>query len=277
MQNWTDHKVVKLIVQPLEKLKEGKWLSACFISIMFLRHNFSKVILLKHSLGCLLLVWKEMVLDARIASSVSRQLGDAGLKPEHGACLLEDPEVWGSFLPSWAGPAACCISPLSCWAFSPFSAASFLSYHLILCFPSSLWPMWPSCILIFLLRCNWQNGLPCDSVVKNLPAIAGDMGPIPGSGRSPGEGNGSSLQHSCLINPMDRGAWQATVLGVTRVIHNLATKPPPPLEKSSQHSLREEAVSLLDRQHVGTFKRWEDECPETKCHEDGVLPGEGGG
>ena len=52
------------------------------------------------------------------------------------------------------------------------------------------------------------------SVVKNLPANAGDMGSIPGSGRSPGVGNGNTLQHSCLGNPMGRGAWWATVHGV---------------------------------------------------------------
>ena len=45
---------------------------------------------------------------------------------------------------------------------------------------------------------------------------AGDLGWIPGSGRSPGEGNGNPLQHSCLENPMDRGAWQATVHGVAK-------------------------------------------------------------
>ena len=50
-------------------------------------------------------------------------------------------------------------------------------------------------------------------MVKNLPANAGDMGLIPGSGRSPGEGNGSPLQYSCLGNPMDRGAWWAIGLG----------------------------------------------------------------
>ena len=43
---------------------------------------------------------------------------------------------------------------------------------------------------------------------------AGDLGSIPGSGRSPGEGNGNPLQYSCLENPMDTGAWQATVHGV---------------------------------------------------------------
>ena len=48
------------------------------------------------------------------------------------------------------------------------------------------------------------------------PANAGDMGSIPGSGRSPGEGNGNPLQCSWLGNPMDRGAWQAAVHGVAR-------------------------------------------------------------
>ena len=65
------------------------------------------------------------------------------------------------------------------------------------------------------------------SVVKNLPTNAGDMGLIPGSGRSPGEENGNLLQHSCLRNQMDRGAWQATVHGVVRISHDIATKTPP--------------------------------------------------
>ena len=52
-----------------------------------------------------------------------------------------------------------------------------------------------------------NNILPGDSVVKNLPANAGDMGSIPGWGRSPGEGNDNPLQSSCLENPMDRGTW----------------------------------------------------------------------
>ena len=53
-------------------------------------------------------------------------------------------------------------------------------------------------------------------MVKNLPANAGDMGLIPDLGISPGEGNGNPLQYSCLGNPMDRGAWQATVHGVAK-------------------------------------------------------------
>ena len=53
-------------------------------------------------------------------------------------------------------------------------------------------------------------------MVKNLSANAGDMDSIPESGRSPGEGNGSPLQNSCLGNPMDKGARWATVHGVTK-------------------------------------------------------------
>ena len=59
-------------------------------------------------------------------------------------------------------------------------------------------------------------GFPGGSVEKNLPANAGDAGLIPGSGRSAGEGNGNPFQYSCLVNPMDRGAWQAIVHGVAK-------------------------------------------------------------
>ena len=65
-----------------------------------------------------------------------------------------------------------------------------------------------------------KGGNPIDaSVGKTLPANAGnarDVGSIPGLGRSPGEGNGNPLQYSCLENPMDRGAWWATVHGVAK-------------------------------------------------------------
>ena len=59
-------------------------------------------------------------------------------------------------------------------------------------------------------------GLPGGSVVKNLPASAGDVGSVLESGRFPGEGNGSPFQYSCLGNSMDRGAWQAAVRGVAK-------------------------------------------------------------
>ena len=61
-----------------------------------------------------------------------------------------------------------------------------------------------------------MNSFPGGSVVKNLPANAGDEGSIPRSGRSPGGGNGNPLQYSFLENSMDRGAWQATVHGLAK-------------------------------------------------------------
>ena len=59
-------------------------------------------------------------------------------------------------------------------------------------------------------------GFPGGSVVKNQPANTGDMCSIPGSGRTPGEGNGNPLQYSCLGNPIERGALWVTVYGVTK-------------------------------------------------------------
>ena len=61
-------------------------------------------------------------------------------------------------------------------------------------------------------------------MVKNPPEDAGDLGLIPGSGRSPGGGNGNPLQYSCLRNPMDRGAWRATVYGVAMSRTRLSTQ-----------------------------------------------------
>ena len=59
-------------------------------------------------------------------------------------------------------------------------------------------------------------GFPGGSEDKASAWNAGDLGSIPGSGRSPGEENGNPLQYPCLENPMDRGAWWATVHGVTK-------------------------------------------------------------
>ena len=71
-----------------------------------------------------------------------------------------------------------------------------------------------TCIFSIIQSMLW--GFPRGSVIKNLPANTGDTSWIPGSGRSPREGNDNPLQYSCLGNPMDRGAWQATVYGVTK-------------------------------------------------------------
>ena len=67
-----------------------------------------------------------------------------------------------------------------------------------------------------LIHWNLPFCFPRSSDSKASACNAGDMGSIPGSGRSPGEGHGNPLQYSCLENPMDKGAWQATVHGVPR-------------------------------------------------------------
>ena len=64
---------------------------------------------------------------------------------------------------------------------------------------------------------------PGGSDGKESACNVGDPSLIPGSGRSPGEGNGKALKYSCLENSMDRGAWQVTVLGVTKSQTQLRT------------------------------------------------------
>ena len=76
----------------------------------------------------------------------------------------------------------------------------------------------------YLCAYTYIEGFPGGSVVKNLPANAGDTGLISGSGRSSGKRNGNLLLYSCLGNSMDRGAWWAMVHGVAGVRYNLATK-----------------------------------------------------
>ena len=61
-----------------------------------------------------------------------------------------------------------------------------------------------------------MKGFPGGSEVKASASNAGDLGSIPGLGRSPGEGNGNPLKYSCLENPVDRGAWWAAVHGVAQ-------------------------------------------------------------
>ena len=61
---------------------------------------------------------------------------------------------------------------------------------------------------------------PAGSDGKESTCSAGDLGSIPGSGRSPGEGNGNPLQYPCLVNSTDRGTWQPTVRGVTKSRHD---------------------------------------------------------
>ena len=77
-------------------------------------------------------------------------------------------------------------------------------------------PFWPQAILLIQSYSNQDESFPGDSIGKESNCSAGDLGSIPGSGRSPGEGNGYPLQYSCLKNPMDREAWWATVHGIAK-------------------------------------------------------------
>ena len=69
---------------------------------------------------------------------------------------------------------------------------------------------------VFLKENKPSLGFPGDADGKESACNAGDLGSVPGSGRSPGEGNGNLLQYSCLENSMDRRAWRATVHGVAK-------------------------------------------------------------
>ena len=92
------------------------------------------------------------------------------------------------------------------WVAMPSSRESSTLFYVII-FPS---------LASFFSFGGCNMGFPDGSVIKSLPANAGDTGLIPGSGRSPGEGNGNPLQYSCLGNLMDRGAWRAIVHSVAK-------------------------------------------------------------
>ena len=95
-----------------------------------------------------------------------------------------------------------------CWNYSHCSCGSLCTAPLL---QSSWWSF-------FLLNSSlkYHSGFPGGSEVKVSAYNVGDLGLTPGSGRSPGEGNGNPLQYSCLENPMDGGAWWTTVNGVAK-------------------------------------------------------------
>ena len=95
-------------------------------------------------------------------------------------------------------------------------------------------------------------GFPSGTVVKKPsanPGNAGDWGSIPGSGRSPGGGNGSPLQYSCQKNPTDRAAWQATVHGVTKNLTLIAYG-----EQYGIHDLQRRKFSFRIRGQAGPLR-----------------------
>ena len=106
--------------------------------------------------------------------------------------------------------------------------------------------------------------LPCSSNGKESACSAGDQGSIPGLGRSSGEGNSNPLQYSCLENPVDRGAWQATVCGVTKSWTRLTnTRCKKQTLKSAAHVLP--WAGFKARGHLEVYQshpQWvEDYCP----------------
>ena len=78
-------------------------------------------------------------------------------------------------------------------------------------------------IYLLLYVCVYRMGLPWWLNSKESPCNVGDVGSIPGSGRSPGGGHGNLLQYSCLEHPMDRGSWKAIVYGVAKSQTQLST------------------------------------------------------
>ena len=93
---------------------------------------------------------------------------------------------------------------------------------------------------------KWQpcyQGSSSGSAIKSPSASVGDMSSIPESGRSPGEGNGNPLQYSCLGNPMDRGAWRATVMRSQRVRQDLATQQQQ-MDKANTNTRTDLSVSI---------------------------------
>ena len=88
----------------------------------------------------------------------------------------------------------------------------------------------------FFIDKDNHRDFPCSSVGKESTCNAGDLDLIPGLGKSPGEGNGNPLQYSCLGNPVHRGVWRAIVHRVSRVGHDLVTKPPEIIMRSFHSS-----------------------------------------
>ena len=129
-------------------------------------------------------------------------------------------------------PAKCQSWKKLFWAYSLDPSDSFFLY---LCLLAFIFPLSVSDYLLYFMFfiLYWtkvaSRVFPCNSAGKESACNAGDLGLIPVLGRFPGEGNGTPLYGSCLENPIDRGACQATVHGVTRVRHDFMTKPPPKL------------------------------------------------
>ena len=114
----------------------------------------------------------------------------------------------------------------------PWTVREFLGIDIFVYVFIDIFKLDNSITLVYLKSVYSNFPTWCNSVGKETVCNAGDLGSISGSGRSPGEGNSNPVQYSCLENPMERGAWQATVHGVARAGHHLATELPPPTHTS---------------------------------------------
>ena len=141
--------------------------------------------------------------NLRWLSSVYRPWGDLLMAMFLCAVPFQEPRGrWGSIVQRpW-------IRPVSLWTFTRDGAVDNHS-HIFKCKENM-------CLI----------GLPSWLSSEESTCDTGNVSSIPGSGQSPGEGNSNALQYACLGNPMDRGAWWATVYRVTRVGRDLVTKPP---------------------------------------------------
>ena len=141
-------------------------------------------------------------------------LPDPGIEPGSPALQAEslptEPSGKGSYIYTCVGNLLC--RPGVGWQRVQHSFTAHPSDHSASCSLSAHGPLPHLSVCLHMSR--WW--LPCQLIGKERACNAGHPGSIPGLGRSPGEGNGNPLQYSCLENPMDRGAWWATVHGVTK-------------------------------------------------------------
>ena len=168
--------------------------------------------------GTALCLWYVASLCSGFSCCGARALRNLGLR----SCGSLAQQLWHMGLVAWGtwdrpGPGVELVSPALASGFFTTEPPG----KPYLRFLSGMWlpflHLWMWCDFSTLISVSILNRLPWWlSGKKNLPANAGDMGLIPGLGRSPGEGNGNALQYSCLGNPMDRGAWRVVLLGVSK-------------------------------------------------------------
>ena len=162
-----------------------------------------------------LICWKHFARQAKQSGAI--ETDSPG--PAHGFIFIGLECRWNANHASHRLPVPISSILLFCALRTEFSSLTTVTPCLL-----SFWLSQPfGLVTCFFNSLPKTRGFSGDSVAKNLPANTRDACSILGLGKSPGEGNGNPLQYSCLGNPMDRGAWQATVQWVTEIErHDLA-------------------------------------------------------